>query len=192
MLSIGWPELMIVAAAALIIVGPRDLPMLLKNIGNIVGKVRGMGNDFRRELNKVTALDEIKDIKTSITKPLSDTRAEIEQDFNKITDFGVEPSGAIKPKNPDATDVYDEIKAASSGSSTASAAAKASMAAAVTTATSDTAIAEREKQAQLKKQAIDEQNLVDEDEVAAPAPVKKVKTKPAAKSSKKSKEKSAK
>ncbi len=137
MLSIGWPEMMLVAAAALIIVGPRDLPRLLKNIGNIIGKVRRMGNDFKSEINKVTALDDIKDIKTSITQPLTDTKREIEQDFNKITDFGVEPTGAIKPKDPDATDVYDEIKLASAKtqSQTAAEAAKASMAAAVTGAT---------------------------------------------------------
>ncbi len=157
MLSIGWPEMMLVAAAALIIVGPRDLPRLLKNIGNIIGKVRRMGNDFKSEINKVTALDEIKDIKTSITQPLTDTKREIEQDFNKITDFGVEPTGAIKPKDPDATDVYDEIKSASAKtqSQTAAEAAKASMAAAVTGATIANA-KEAEQEAKISEEKLAE------------------------------------
>ncbi len=180
MLSIGWPEMMLVAAAALIIVGPRDLPMLLKNIGNIVGKVRRMGNDFKAEINKATAFDEIKDIKSSITQPLTDTRREIEQDFNKITDFGVEPTGAIKSKNPDATDVYDEIKAASAKTAeTASAAAKASMAAAVTTATTAKAAKAKEKK---ELQALqDVQNLTENDPAPPARKARASKKKPAAK-----------
>ncbi len=114
MLSFGWPEMLIVAAVALIVVGPRDLPVLLRNIGRFLGKIRRMGNDFKAEINKAAAIDEIKDIKQQITQPISDTRAEIEQEFNKINlDGSVEPSGKIKPKNPDAASVYDEIVSAS-------------------------------------------------------------------------------
>ena len=167
MLSIGWPEMMIVAAAALIIVGPRDLPMLLKNIGNMVGKVRRMGNEFKSEINKVTALDELKDIKSSITQPLSDTKNDIESEFNKITDFGVEPSGAIKPKNADATDVYDEIKALS---------AKSSMAASVTkTTTANEKAAKAVKAAKAAKATKAKQ--AGEGEITKPSPKKKPATK---------------
>ncbi len=113
MLSFGWPEMLIVAAAALIIVGPRDLPKLLRNIGRVLGKVRRMGDEFKREINKVAAIDDIKEIKSSITNPLEQTRSDIESEFNKITIDGVEPSGAIKPKDPNANNVYAEIKAAS-------------------------------------------------------------------------------
>ena len=114
MLSIGWPEMMVVAAAALIIVGPRDLPTLLRNIGRVVSKARRMGDEFRAEINKVAALDDMKDIKKSITTPLKETRADIESEFNKITPDGVKPTGAIAPADPGAESVYDEIKAAAS------------------------------------------------------------------------------
>jgi sec-independent protein translocase protein TatB len=165
MLSIGWPEMLLVAAAALIIVGPRDLPALLKNIGNIVGKVRRMGNDFKAELNKVTALDEIKDIKSSITNPLTEVRSDIEGEFNKITEFGVEPTGKVKPKKKDATSVYDEIMEASSKTAAAnysSDAVKASMTAAVTTAAASNAA-----------KAAEESDLLEEaDEPVKAEPVK--------------------
>jgi sec-independent protein translocase protein TatB len=111
MLSIGWPEMMVVAAAALIIVGPRDLPALLRNIGSVAGRVRRMSNEFRSELNKVAALDEVKDIKKSITSPLKQTQAEIEGEFNKIGKSGVSPSGKLKPSDPKSESVYDEIMA---------------------------------------------------------------------------------
>ncbi len=139
MLSIGWTEMMLVAAVALIVVGPRDLPAMLRQIGKAVGSVRKMGNEFKAELNKITAVDEIRDIKRSIAAPLTDTRASIEKEFNSISDTGqVVPSGKIKPADPNAQSVVDEIRAAA-GMGTSlednGAAAKASISAAVTKAT---------------------------------------------------------
>ncbi|MCF6327139.1 MAG: Sec-independent protein translocase protein TatB [Devosiaceae bacterium] len=111
MLSIGWTEMMLVAAIALIVVGPKDLPAMLRQIGKVVGSVRKMGNEFKAELNKVTAIDELKDIKQSIAAPLSETRRKIEEDFNAIApDGSVVPSGKITPADPDAQSVVDEIR----------------------------------------------------------------------------------
>jgi sec-independent protein translocase protein TatB len=96
-------------------VGPRDLPTLLRTVGKVAGQARRMGNDFRRELNKVAAIDEVNDIKKSLTQPLRDTGSSINREFNKITDKGVEPTGSLKPTDPDAESVYDEIKSATEG-----------------------------------------------------------------------------
>ncbi len=138
MLSIGWTEMMLVAAIALIVVGPRDLPAMLRQIGKAVGSVRRMGNEFKSELNKITAVDEIQDIKKSISAPLSETRASIEKEFNSITETGeIVPSGKIVPSDPNAESVVDEIRAAAGMGETLEengAAARASIAAAVTKA----------------------------------------------------------
>ncbi len=145
MLSIGWTEMMIVAAIALIVVGPKDLPGMLRHIGKMAGSVRRMGNDFKNELNKVTAVDELKNIKHSIAAPLTDTKRQIEKEFNSIAPTGsVIPSGKITPKDPNAESVVDEIREAA-GMSTEGAkvapssgedAVKASMAASVAKAKS--------------------------------------------------------
>ena len=92
MLSIGWTEMLIVAAIALIVVGPKDLPAMLRQIGKFVSSARRMGNDFKKELNKVAAIDEIRDIKKSFTDPLNETRSKIESEFNSIT-----PDGKVVP-----------------------------------------------------------------------------------------------
>lgn len=113
MLSIGWTEMMIVAAIALIVVGPKDLPGMLRHIGKMAGSVRRMGNDFKNELNKVTAVDELKNIKQSIAAPLTETKRQIEKEFNSIAPTGsVIPSGKITPKDPNAESVVDEIRQA--------------------------------------------------------------------------------
>jgi len=141
MLSIGWTEMMLVAAIALIVVGPKDLPAMLRQIGKVVGRVRKMGNEFKAELNKVTAIDEIKDIKQSIAAPLNETRRKIEDDFNAIaSDGSVVPSGKIAPADPDAQSVVDEIRQGaglepiSKKENSGASAVRASMAASVTKA----------------------------------------------------------
>ncbi len=141
MLSIGWTEMMLVAAIALIVVGPKDLPAMLRQIGKVVGSVRKMGNEFKAELNKVTAIDELKDIKQSIAAPLNETRQKIEDDFNAIApDGSIVPSGKITPADPDAQSVVDEIRQGaglepiSKKENPGPSAARASMAASVTKA----------------------------------------------------------
>ncbi len=90
MLNIGWSEMLIIAAIALIVVGPKDLPALLRQLGSAFSTVRRMGNEFKSELTKVAAIDEFKDAKKSITDPLNQTSKQISDEFNKVSDGGVE------------------------------------------------------------------------------------------------------
>lgn len=113
MLNIGWSEMLIVAAIALIVVGPKDLPVMLRQLGRVFGTVRRMGNEFKSEISKVAALDEVKDIKNSITAPLKETHEELTNQFNTIGKDGIEPSGAIKPKVDGQESVADEIRESS-------------------------------------------------------------------------------
>lgn len=113
MLSIGWTEMMLIAAIALIVVGPKDLPAMLQQVGKFAGQIRRMGNDFKSEINKAVKVDEIADMKKSVTSPLTALKHGIEKDFNSIgTDGKVKPSGALKPADPNAEDVTSEIRKA--------------------------------------------------------------------------------
>ena len=72
MLDIGWQELLVVGALALIVVGPKDLPGLLRSCGQWVGKVRGMAREFQRSMNDaareadVANFKELRDLKNDI------------------------------------------------------------------------------------------------------------------------------
>ena len=69
-----------------------------------------MGSEFQREINKTTGLDQITDLRRSITEPLKQTATQIRDEFNKpLAGGGVAPSGAIKPKDPKVESVVDEI-----------------------------------------------------------------------------------
>lgn len=112
MLGLGWGETLLIAAVLLIAVGPKDLPVLLRNLGRMMGSVRRMSNEFRREIDKAIAADEFKEAKKAISDPLNQTSAEITREFNAIRkDGSVEPSGKIKPSEPGKESVFDEIRA---------------------------------------------------------------------------------
>jgi sec-independent protein translocase protein TatB len=110
MFGVGWTEMLLIGVVALIVIGPKDLPVVMRQVGKVVGTIRRMGSEFQRELNKTTGLDQITDLRRTITEPLKQTAAEINREFNKINAAGeTVPSGAIAPKTPGAESVVDEI-----------------------------------------------------------------------------------
>ena len=112
MLGLGWTEMLVIGLAALIFIGPKDLPVVMNRAGKIIAQIRRMGNEFQREINKTTGLDEVRNLRNSITAPLKKTTDEIRKEFNAMTPTGVQPSGVIKPANPKVESVVDEIRAA--------------------------------------------------------------------------------
>lgn len=65
MFEIGFQEIVLIAIIALLVVGPREFPALVRNIGSWVGKIRqfmgAVKTEFDREINKA---DEIKRLMT--------------------------------------------------------------------------------------------------------------------------------
>lgn len=112
MLGLGWTEMLVIGLAALIFIGPKDLPVVMNRVGKIIGQVRRMGSEFQREINKTTGMDEVRNLRNSITGPLKQTSDEIRREFNTMTPTGQKPSGIIKPADPKAESVVDEIRAA--------------------------------------------------------------------------------
>jgi sec-independent protein translocase protein TatB len=118
----GWTEMFIIGIVAFMVIGPKDLPVVMRKVGRLVGTVRRMGTEFQRELNKTTGLDQITDLRRSLTEPLRQTSEEIAREFNRQTPTGVEPSGVMKPLDPKVESVYDQIAATSGVTPTAGAA----------------------------------------------------------------------
>lgn len=112
MFGLSWFEMLIVGVAALIFIGPKDLPVVMRQLGKVTGQIRRMGADFQREINKSTGLDEVRNLRNSITAPLKKTTDEIRREFNAMTPTGVQPTGVIKPADPKVESVADEIRAA--------------------------------------------------------------------------------
>lgn len=64
--EVGGLELLIIAAVALIVVGPKDLPVLLRKLGQFVGKIRGMANEFRASFDEMARQSELDDLRREV------------------------------------------------------------------------------------------------------------------------------
>ncbi len=52
MFDIGWMELLLIGIVALIVVGPKELPVLFRTAGRYMGKARAMARDFQRSMEQ--------------------------------------------------------------------------------------------------------------------------------------------
>jgi sec-independent protein translocase protein TatB len=66
MFDLGWTELLLIGIVALIVVGPKDLPMLFRKVGQFVGKARGMAREFSRAMEDAADDTGVRDIAKSL------------------------------------------------------------------------------------------------------------------------------
>lgn len=74
MFDLGFGELLVIGIVALIIVGPKDLPVLFRNVGRFMGKARGMAREFSRAMNDAADESGMRDVAQtfkSATNPVS-------------------------------------------------------------------------------------------------------------------------
>ncbi|MBS7695709.1 MULTISPECIES: Sec-independent protein translocase protein TatB [unclassified Chelatococcus] len=93
MFDIGWSELLLVGAVALVVIGPKDLPRALKTVGQFTTKLKRMAAEFQSQFNEAMREAELDDIKRSVdsvkdaTKsfnPLQKVRDELQTVRNDI------------------------------------------------------------------------------------------------------------
>ena len=56
--QIGWFELLIVVLVAILVIGPKDFPVVLKKIGSWVGSIKRYFSDVQKNVNEITNLEE--------------------------------------------------------------------------------------------------------------------------------------
>ena len=66
MFGMGGAEMLVIGIVALIVVGPKDLPMLFRNVGQFVGKARGMAREFQFAMNKAVDESGVNDISKTL------------------------------------------------------------------------------------------------------------------------------
>ena len=82
MLDIGWSELLLIAVVAIVVVGPKDLPPMLRALGRTVSKMRKMAGEFQGQFNEALKEAELDDVKKSFDElrglnPLNDIKSSL-------------------------------------------------------------------------------------------------------------------
>ena len=70
--QIGWLELLVVVVLAILIIGPKDFPVMLKKIGNWVGSFKNYFSEMQKEIT---------DIKDNVNEDIS-----LEKDISNLPD----------------------------------------------------------------------------------------------------------
>lgn len=66
MFDIGWSELFVIAVVAVVVVGPKDLPKMLRTFGNSVGKMKRMAGEFQRQFAEALREAELDSVQREI------------------------------------------------------------------------------------------------------------------------------
>jgi len=68
MLDIGWTEIVMIAVAALVVLGPKELPRALKTFGAVMAKARGMAREFQSGVDEMIRETELDDLRKDLEK----------------------------------------------------------------------------------------------------------------------------
>ena len=94
MFDFGWTELLVIGIVALIVIGPKDLPVLFRNIGRFVGKARGMAREFSRAMNDAADESGVKEVSKNLRAATNPVGAALDGVKDAAREFtkGIDPS----------------------------------------------------------------------------------------------------
>lgn len=125
MLDFSWGEFLVIGTVALVVIGPKELPGVLRTMGQAIGKVRRMASEFQGQFQEALREAEFDDARKSISSlnestasfnPIQTIRDEIktvmDRDTSATTAPG-QPAPVTLPEPPPVPDLTPEqIKAA--------------------------------------------------------------------------------
>jgi sec-independent protein translocase protein TatB len=103
MFEIAWSKLMLIGVVALIVIGPKDLPAVLRGLGETIAKLRRMADEFRGQFNDAMREAELDGLKKDIGDIGESVRSATSTDFNPINTIREEIKGAVEAKQAAAT-----------------------------------------------------------------------------------------
>jgi sec-independent protein translocase protein TatB len=78
MFDISWSELLLIAVVALVFIGPKELPGVLRTIGQYTGKIRRMASEFQDQFREAIREAEMADVKKDIDEATSSLNANLD------------------------------------------------------------------------------------------------------------------
>ncbi|NQV57172.1 MAG: twin-arginine translocase subunit TatB, partial [Rhodospirillales bacterium] len=112
MFDIGWPELLLVAVLVVVVVGPKELPRVMRLVAHWMGKARTLSHEFRGYVDDMVREADLEDIKDQITggggldpTSMAENIIDPDGDIKAAMDFGTDFDGPVIPD--DAAELND-------------------------------------------------------------------------------------
>lgn len=114
MFDLGFAELLVIGIVALIVVGPKDLPVMFRRAGQFMGRMRGMAREFSSAMNQAADDAGVKDIQRTLksaTKPMSSAMDGVKDAAKGLTNL--DPDSETGKLSAQRAEQTAKIKAAS-------------------------------------------------------------------------------
>ena len=115
MFDLGLTELLLIGIVALIIVGPKDLPVLFRRVGEFVGRMKGMAREFTSAMNDAADQSGVKDISKTIrtaTNPVKTGLDRVGDATKEFTNFDpLSETGRLAEQSEEASKSIREVAA---------------------------------------------------------------------------------
>jgi sec-independent protein translocase protein TatB len=93
MFDFSWSELAVIAAVALVVIGPKDLPRVMRVAGFWVRKARTVAHEFQQSLDQMIRESELEEVRKQVEQV---SRFNIEAEIKKHVDPGGEMQTALQ------------------------------------------------------------------------------------------------
>jgi sec-independent protein translocase protein TatB len=96
MFDIAWSELFVILIVALVVVGPKDLPKLMRTAGQWAGRARTMADQFRRSFDEMARQSELDELRSEVNKLRAETTDAATKSASEL-DYGAFAGIPAKP-----------------------------------------------------------------------------------------------
>jgi len=105
MFDIGWTELLFLGVLAILVVGPKDLPRMMRTIGQYTAKIRGAAREFQRSFDEMARESELDELRKQIAdvkanNPISELKDAIKHPLDSVGK-ALDDAGKPLPGLPD-------------------------------------------------------------------------------------------
>ena len=97
MFSLGWMEISIILIITIVVVGPKEIPTVIKFIKSLTQSLRKVSREFSSTVDEITHIQEIKDIK----KEIIDTKKAVLKEGKELDEFIEKNNEEIMKKKND-------------------------------------------------------------------------------------------
>jgi sec-independent protein translocase protein TatB len=94
MFDIGWGELLVIGIVALVVIGPKELPGVVRTLGQTMAKLRRMAADFQNQFNEAMREAELTDLKKDTEKMIESAASAVT--YNPLEKAGEELQKAVE------------------------------------------------------------------------------------------------